>query len=102
MTEELRGRIEGAWNAAKACTPEKACTPTPERSVRVILADADSTLTDALGLLHRIYGSIRAEENTLVNDNEPPRDMTDTALTLADKAARLLDVANSIAVALGE
>lgn len=55
MTEELRGRIETAWNEAKACTP------TPERSVRVILADADSTLTDALGLLHRIYGSIRAE-----------------------------------------
>lgn len=95
MTEEFRGRIEDAWNAAKACTPVQ------ERSVRVILADADSTLTDALGLLHRIYGAIRAEENTLCKDTEPPRDMTDAALTLADKAARLLDVVNCIAVALG-
>lgn len=95
MTEELRGRIETAWNEAKACTPA------PERSVRAILADADSTLTDALGLLHRIYGSIRAEENTLVKDSEPPKDLTCAALTMADKAARLLDVVNSIAVALG-
>lgn len=95
MTEDLRMRIEQSWNEAKACTPA------PERSVRVILADADGTLTDALGLLHRIYGSIRAEENTLCKETEPPRDLTDAALTLADKACRLLDVVNSIAVALG-
>lgn len=95
MTEDLRMRIEQSWNEAKACTPVQ------ERSVRVVLADADSTLTDALGLLHRIYGSIRAEENTLLKDSEPPKDLTDEALTLADKAARLLDVANCIAVALG-
>lgn len=95
MTEDLRTRIEQSWNEAKACTPVQ------ERSVRVILADADSTLTDALGLLHRIYGSIRAEENTLCKDAEPPRDMTCAALALADKATRLLDVVNCIAVALG-
>ena len=62
MTDDLRGRIENAWAEAKACTME------PPRTVRAILADAEATMTDALGLAHRIYGSIRAEENTLVND----------------------------------
>ena len=95
MTEDLRMRIEQSRNEAKACTPAT------ERSVRVILADADSTLTDALGLLHRIYGSIRAEENTLCKETEPAKDLTDAALTMANKAARLLDVVNCIAVALG-
>ena len=96
MTDDLRARIETAWNDAKACT-----TMEQPRSVRAILADAESTMTDALGMAHRIYGSIKAEENTLVKDPEPAKDMTCAANQLADKARRLLDTLNMIAVALG-